>query len=228
MASLYLTSSLKDYQQFVSDVYGFSNSRHFTVYEMLTNVERFIMRCLKGIRKSDTKKIKINLLISLSWFLSTMNQLKIDLEDSVWKRFPYACSYCGACPCMCKEKKIQKRLKFRKGLHSRPKTIQGLQKMFNDIYPAPQRTLESAGVHLAEEIGELSEAVLKFRGSHTDKDLENVVAEASDLFSCLMGVCNSIHFNVAKEFARSYTNGCHVCHKTPCVCTYQFIMDFRS
>ncbi|MEA2715151.1 MAG: hypothetical protein QOG91_179 [Candidatus Parcubacteria bacterium] len=227
MASLEPQSSLKDYQDFVREVYGRSNERHFTVDEMLTNISRFAMRGLKGIRLRDSTKIRANLIVAVTWFFSLLNQLDIDLETAVWQRFPYTCSYCGECPCACKQKKIKRRLKVKSGKSMRSKTIQSLQEMIRRIYPPERRTLEDAGVHFAEEIGELSEAVLLFRGHHRDQDFDKVVLEAADLFSCAMGIYNSLGVDFALELARLFGRGCHVCKQTPCICTYDFVMNFK-
>lgn len=220
--------SLSDYQKLVNTIYGPNNSRYFTVDDMLTNINRFAMRSLKGIRKNDVEKIKINTVISLSWFTSLMNQLEIDLGNEVWHRFPYLCSYCGECPCVCKTKKVKKRTEIKVNEKTRPKNIHDLQVMFNEIYPTKSRTLEHAGIHLAEEVGELSEAVLKFRGLHTKEALDDVRLEAADLFSCFMGVCNSINFDYEKELSSLFSHGCHACHKTPCACEYDFIISYKS
>ncbi|OGG47442.1 hypothetical protein A2761_03160 [Candidatus Kaiserbacteria bacterium RIFCSPHIGHO2_01_FULL_51_33] len=221
-------SSLTDYQHFIEKVYGPSNRRHFTAPEMLTNIERYVMRSLKGIRKNDTDKIQLNVVIALNWFLSLLNLLEIDLEKAVWNRFPYLCSYCGTCPCSCKEKKVKKRKSLRISSALRPKTLHGFQEMFGRIYPASNRTLEHAGIHLAEEMGELSEAVLKFRGGLTKQDFYSIESEGADLFSCFMGVCNSIHVDLAKELAHLFPRGCHVCNKIPCVCEYSLVINFKS
>src|SRR6185369_4556472 len=107
-----------------------------------------------------------------------LNQLDIDLESAVWNRFPNACSYCGECPCACKERKVKKRVKLAVSGSVRPKTISGIQAMIGNIYPPHRRTIEEAGVHFAEEVGELSEAVLLFRGHHRDEDFDKVVLES--------------------------------------------------
>jgi len=104
-------TTIKEYQNFIKEVYGLPNDRYFSIWDMLTNVERFAMRGLKGIRKKDKERTKINLLVSLSWFMSMMNQFHIDIENEIWKRFPYLCSYCASCPCLCKEKKVKKKAK---------------------------------------------------------------------------------------------------------------------
>lgn len=228
MAGLKPNTSLEAYQAFIAAVYGPNNRKHYSVEEMLTNINRFTMRALKGIRKGDEKKTALNSTIALSWFLSLMDQLSINLEEHVWKRFPYLCSYCGECPCACKTRKVQKRITLKIDPKLRPKSIRGFQKMFEDLYPSKHRTLEHAGIHLAEEIGELSEAVLRFRGHHREEDFDNIVLEASDLYSCFMGVFNSLNFDYEKNLVKSFKNGCHECHNTPCTCEYNFVINYRS
>ena len=221
-------TSIKQYQNFVNEVYGIPNNRHFELSEMLTNIQRFAMRGLKGIRKGDIQKVKINLLISFSWFISTMNRLHIDVEEEIWKRFPYLCSYCGTTPCSCKIKRPEQRQKVPIEQSKRPKTLSEFQEMFNEIYPTHMRTLEHAGVHLAEEIGEFSEALLAYRGERTEEDFQEVMLEAADYFSCLMGVFNSLNIDVAQEIANVFTNNCHVCKNAPCTCSFSFVKRFKS
>lgn len=228
MVSLKTHALFSDYQAFVQAVYGPSNLRNFSVEDMITNITRFSMRGLKGIRKNDTEKVKMNIVIAMSWFISLMNQFNIDIEDRVWHRFPYLCSYCGELPCACKAKKIKKRLKIKADDSLRPKSIGGFQKMFDEIYPAKGRTLEHAGIHLAEEVGELSEAVLMFRGQHTPENFSQLELEASDLLSCFLGVFNSIDVDYEKTLVSMFSNGCHECKKTPCICEYDHVVNFKS
>lgn len=228
MASLNKNSTLKDYQDFIEIVYGLPNSRHFSSWDMLTNIERFIMRGLKGIRKNDKNKTKLNLIIALSWFMSLANQLHINVEDEVWKRFPYLCSYCAFCPCLCKKNKIKKRKRTTANKEKHPDTLQKYQKMFEKIYPSNKRSTEDAGIHLAEEIGELSEAILGYRGSHLESDFKKIRIETADLFSCFVGVFNSLKVNLAKELSVIFSNNCHACHKLPCKCDFASIVKFKS
>lgn len=228
MASVEPNTTIKEYQAFVQGVYGLPNDRYFSVADMLANVQRFIMRGLKGIRKGDKEKSKINLLISFSWFISTMNQLHIEIEGEIWKRFPYLCSYCASCPCSCKEKKFEERQKVFTDEKKRPKTLEEFQNMFGKIYLPEKRSIEHAGVHLAEELGEFSEAILTYRGGHKDEDFESVELEAADLFSCFMGVFNSLGMSVAKELSVMFSKNCHVCKNAPCTCNFIDITKFKS
>ncbi len=227
MARMKNDSSIADYQAFIETVWQIPNDRAFSAWDMLVNVERFLLRGIKGIRKEQPEKTKTNLLISLSWFISLMNQLHIDLGDQVWKRFSYHCSYCGYCPCACKAKKIQTRRRVKANPRLRPKTIQQFQQMFEAIYPAGSRTLDQAGIHLAEEIGELAEAVLTYRGAHRESDFTNVILEAADLFSCFMGVFNSLGADVAASLAKLFFRNCQVCHLAPCTCDFDQVMKFK-
>ncbi len=228
MASVKQNTTIKEYQNFVKEVYGLTNDRYFDTWDMLANVERFVMKGLKGIRKKDNKKIKINLLISLSWLMSMMNQFRIDVEDEIWKRFPYLCSYCGQCPCCCKEKKIEKRQKIAVQEDKRPKTLEDFQNMFAKIYPPENRTVEHSGIHLAEELGEFAEAILTFRGGHKEADFDKIPSEAADFFSCLIGIFNVLGVNVTKELSIMFSNNCHVCKNAPCTCGFEYVVKFQS
>lgn len=228
MASVKQDTTINEYQNFVKEVYGLPNDRFFSLWDMLTNVERFGTRGLKGIRKEDKDKTKINFLISFSWLISMMNQFHIDLGNEVWKRFPYLCSYCASCPCCCKEKKIRKRQKVFGDEKKRPKTLEDFQSMFSKIYPPETRTLEHAGIHLAEEVGELAEVILTYRGGHKEEDFDNIPLEAADLFSCFMGVFNSLRISMTKELSIMFSNNCHVCNNAPCTCSFRTIAEFKS
>jgi len=228
MASVKANTTIQEYQNFVQEVYGLPNDRHFSTDDMLTNIERFVMRAIKGIRKKDPEKTKINLLVAESWFTSLMNQFHINIEDVVWNRFPYVCSYCAACPCQCKEKKVQIRHKVTPDEEKRPKTLAEFQEMFQSIYPSSKRTIEDAGIHLAEEMGELSEAILRYKGLRQDKDFHTITQEAGDFFSCVIGVCNSWDIQIAQELSNIFSHNCHACKKAPCECSFSYIVNFKS
>jgi NTP pyrophosphatase (non-canonical NTP hydrolase) len=228
MASINENSTLNDFQNFIEKVYGFSNRRDFNTLDIAINVDRFAMRALKGIRKKDYDKTKKNLLISVSWFGSLANQMCINIENKIQKRFPYQCSYCASCPCVCKEKRGKKSTKINLNQKLLPRKINDFQEMFEKIYPSKKRTLEDAGIHLAEESGELLEAVMSFLGKHEKEDLKKAEDEFADFFSCLIAVLNSLKINLAEELANEFYDNCHVCHKMPCQCKYENIVNYKS
>ncbi len=220
-------TSIREYQAFNKSVYRKSNDKYFGVSDMLGQIQRFAMRGLKGIRKGDHESAKNNLIISFSWLMSLLNRPGIDIEDEIWKRFPYKCSYCASVPCSCKEVKPNFRHIIEVDHALRPGTMKGFQQMFEKIYPASARTLDHACVHFAEEIGEFTEAMLAFRSSRSDADFENIKCEAADYFSCFLGIFNSLNVDLAQELANLFKSNCHVCEKAPCDCSFDFIKQFK-
>jgi len=227
MASVLENASIQDFQEFVNMVYVLPNDMDYELGEMLLNLQRSATRSIKGIRQGDSEKAKTNTLLSLSWFTSTMIRLHINVEEALWKRFPYLCSYCGKLPCSCKKEAVHKRRNVPVNDSKRPETIKEFQQMFNEIYPPSTRTLEIAGLHLAEELGELSQAIQVFRWGKSDSDFEIVAKEAADYLSTVFGVFNSLKADLGKELAKAFYDNCHACHKAPCECQYPFVKRFK-
>jgi NTP pyrophosphatase (non-canonical NTP hydrolase) len=80
----------------------------------------------------------------------------------------------------------------------------------------------------AEETGEVSEAIHNFLGQHLQKQLDEVKLEIADYISCIFGVANSASIDVASDLEEMFKNGCHVCHKVPCVCTFSKVVALKS
>jgi NTP pyrophosphatase (non-canonical NTP hydrolase) len=220
--------SLHHFQKLIGNIYSLPDDRLFSLWDLLSNQERFTMRALKGIRKNNKNKIRSNLLISFSWMMAVANRLHIDAEDAVWNRFPARCSYCGNMPCICKKIKPKKKARFKKNISLKPGSLAGFQKMFSLIYPPGSRTLFEAGVHLAEEMGELSEAAHRFLGEHEKNQFDLISDEIADYISCMFGVANSAKIDVASELAKMYHKNCHVCHQDECRCNFSFVGKYQS
>lgn len=220
--------SITDFQDFISTVYSLPDDQLFSLSELVDNMERFTMRALKGIRKANIGKLQENLLISFSWCMAVCNRLHLNIEKALWRRFPMQCSYCGKLPCACKKEKIIERVKITRKSTLRPNSLAGFQQMFAQIYPSKDRSLADAGVHLAEECGEVSEAVLCFLGQHTKRHFLGLEDELADYLSCIFGVANSADILLAEELEKFYCNNCHVCHLAPCQCNFTLISEFKS
>jgi NTP pyrophosphatase (non-canonical NTP hydrolase) len=228
MASFRKIDTLGDFQKFIRDVYAVPDDQLWSIWDLLAHQQRFAMRALKGIRKGDAEKIRVNLLISFSWLMAIVNRFSMNIEDEAWRRFPYLCSYCGKCPCVCKETKPSSRLKPKINDALRPHSLAEFQAMFAEIYPAPGRMIGDAGIHLAEEMGEVSEAIHNYFGQHRQKQFDAIKLEMADLTSCFFGVANSAGIDVAREFAKMYPNNCHICHEAPCVCSFSEVAQIDT
>ena len=227
MATFKKSQNFSKLQKVVNDIYSLQNDRFYSLSGLLVQEQRFAMRTLKGIRKGNNETIKTNLLISLSWLCSIANRLHIDMENDLWNRFPLVCPYCGKNTCECKKVKPKSRKKVSANKIYNPKSIQGFQVMFKTIYPPESRTLADAGIHFAEEVGEVSEAIHNYLGQHIESQFDEIRLEIADLLSNVFGIANSANINIAKELSLTFKQGCHICHGTPCVCSYSFIIDFK-
>ncbi|MES2203500.1 MAG: hypothetical protein V4474_04225 [Patescibacteria group bacterium] len=227
MVSLKKNPTLNDFQSFNRSVYGRPDDRMYSVTDLLTLSQRFAMRALKGIRKGAKDKIEVNLLVSFSFLFALANRLHICLEDELWTRFPMQCSYCAHSPCVCKKTKPLKRPRLKIDETLRPYTIREFQTMFSIIYPAERRTLAEAGMHMAEEFGEVAEALHNFLGQHQNKQFEAVKHEIADSISCVFSIANSAKIDVSKGLASMFKNNCHMCKEAPCVCTFDVIAKVR-
>lgn len=227
MPSFSLHQSIQDFQKFNVIVYTEPDDRMFSLSDLVSNQERFTMRALKGIRKGNKRRIASNLLIGFSFGMAVCNRLHLDIEDAIWRRFPMMCSYCGKKPCACKKEKRTERITIKRVSAKRPNRLMDFQKMFDEIYPANERTLADAGVHLAEETGEVSEAVHIYLGEHKALQLGNLSDELADWFSCVFGVANSAGIDVAAELTKMFHDGCHVCHHAPCTCNFTTVALFK-
>lgn len=228
MPTLLPDMSVSQLQSFMKDVYYLPNIRHFEAGEMLDQIQRFAMRGLKGIRKGNPVKANKNFVVSLSFFISLLNRLEINLEEITWDRFPAKCSYCGNSPCTCKIEKVVVRQRIFADISQKPLTLNDFQKMLEKIYPSSSRTLEHAGVHLAEELGEFSESLWAYRASKSQEDFEHVELEAADYFSCILAIFNSLSLNLAEELAKMYPRNCHACGNSPCTCDYAMIKNYNA
>jgi NTP pyrophosphatase (non-canonical NTP hydrolase) len=217
--------SLKQFQEMIGNIYGLPDDRLFALWDLLSQQQRFSMRALKGIRKKDKEKIKFNLLISISWLMAIANRLHVDIEKEVWRQFPNMCSYCGKKPCACMKIKTPHRRKINGDMTKRPQSLKATQEMFEEIYPSKSRTLEDAGIHFAEEMGEVSEAIHNYLGQHKKKLFEEIKLEMADYISCAFGVASSAGIDLTVELEKFYYENCHVCHKAPCVCSFSSISE---
>jgi NTP pyrophosphatase (non-canonical NTP hydrolase) len=214
------TMSVTDALRHNEEIYGLVNRRRLELHDLQTHMGRFWGRCLKNIRKEDTAMAAKNLSLALSWFFSIINDQGIALEEATWLKFPACCSYCDRGTCRCSPDRPTERKEVARDRREKPRTLAGWQRLFAKVYPARKRTLDSATSHLTEEIEEFKEAFFQNRELYTVESWLKVEEEAADVFSCIMGVANSLSIDLAKEYSASFFNGCHLCNDSPCQCSF--------
>ncbi len=91
--------------------------------------------------------------------------------------------------------------------------LDGFQRVIADTYLArdAERGVPATVAWLAEELGELAQAVRK--GSRPQQ-----LHELGDVLAWLASLANQLDLSLA-DAARRYATGCPRCHTTPCACS---------
>jgi len=125
------------------------------IYEPIQNLERSfyqvfarliesIAQCSQYVNKQNQKGLADHVPEVFSWYCSLVNKanLKMDLSEAIWKKFPYVCPYCLTAPCTCVRgkksledngSKIEG--KAKENLSKCPTNLDEWQSMFEQIYP---------------------------------------------------------------------------------------------
>ena len=210
-------ASLEMFQEFNWKIYQLNDDRHCSsVVDIISYLHRDITRILKAVRKEKHQELEKRICVTFRWAFAVASRLHINVAHEMWKRFPGCCPYCKGAVCDCKE-----RADSRQALtaaRDRPESLRDWQKMFAAIYP--NNKLQDSVMHLAEEIGELSEAIRNFFAVHSDEAFNNIAEEIVDIFANLLGTANCLDFDVAALLADYYKDGCPKCQQCPCRCGY--------
>jgi pyrimidine deaminase RibD-like protein/NTP pyrophosphatase (non-canonical NTP hydrolase) len=172
---------------------------------------------------------------ALAWWFALCGKFGItSVADLLWLKFPGICPYCQKeehDPIICGKKKKDnpvppwKELKTLGQKRKRPVGLGEWQRMFRSIYKLHHKPeFEATFARLAEELGELAEAVRVFPAAPG-----YVLSEAADVFAWLMNIQNNIDFRddkleqdygsfLEESFCRAYPDYCKDCGQQRCIC----------
>ena len=136
-------------------------------------------------RTSDPDGSRDYLAKIFGWYCALANRLNVNLEDTLWKKYPGICPRCMEHVCVCERtpKDINSRkLSIFASTHSnaRPANLREWQAMFATIYRSPsggetvppsRDRLAMIFSRMAEELGEVAEAILLDKAIDNDVDL---------------------------------------------------------
>jgi len=210
--------SLQDFQNLNKEIYSLTDDRNYTSTDLLSYLHCHITKILKAVRKEKYVNVGYNLCMGFSWAFAVANRFHICVADEMWKRFPGKCPYCGLTPCVCKERRDDRQDLPQGPLALRPVSVADWQRMFDSIYP--NNTIKDSAIHLAEEIGELSEAVRNYLAVHGDNYFDKIAEEMIDIFANLMAVANCLKLDLGSLSADYFAKGCPKCERSPCECGY--------
>ncbi len=191
--------SLDDFQKMIQQITGPSNDQLFSVIDLANEHSIFVAKALKGLRLSNHDILKSNLIIAFCWLNTIANRLNVNIEQALWRKYPYICPYCGQIPCTCKAVVGDRKVRPQRLERRKPKNFADFQKMFELIYPSKNRTLMKAGMHMAEESGEINEAIYDYLKIRKDSYIHTVEDEIADWASHLFTVSNSAGIDIGQE-----------------------------
>jgi NTP pyrophosphatase (non-canonical NTP hydrolase) len=172
---------------------------------------------------------------ALGWYFPLMAKMRVkSVEELIYRKYPYACPYCGLAPHrdgVCKlvwgtgqtldHDRLRRLYLDHRG--RRPSGLDDWQQMFQEIYPRQVADQGRSVIGLFEEVGEFAEAIRV-----SEKHPMYFLGEAADIFSYLMGIANEhslrllqeggIEFSFEVEFLKRYPGLCMQCGSRSCVC----------
>lgn len=178
---------------------------------------------------------------SLAWFFPLIDAFNVkSLERIIFRKFPGICPYCRASPHNAVDCKATTGITegmldhqrvteiYREKLANLPAGLNQWQEMFQSIYPRGNVTnISHSALGLAEELGELAEAIRVF-----DRHPRYFVGEVADVFSYIMGIANqhvinqriysdpAFTLNLENEYLLRYPGLCIECGYTVCRCPH--------
>lgn len=193
------------------------------------------LSALASSKKKSGVNPETHIAKAFGWWFALCGKLGIkSVEQMVWDKFPGVCAYCHTVPhdpdsCLflkaASAGPAWEQLEAIGNRSSRPLRIKDWQVMFSKVYPAQQtEEFGPSFARLAEELGELAEAIRVFRS-----EPGYVLSEASDVFAWLMHIQNlsdtknnvrPVDRGSALEsaLARLYPGGCAECRNLLCTC----------
>lgn len=228
--------SLDDWYKVVNKIFWNQNFQRDSsvIFAHLVEVIGGLSSLASSKRKAGSNP-ETYLVKALAWWLALCGKVGVkSVEDMLWDKFPRVCPYCQEPrhnPDECTERKAAsggppwKQLATLGARAIRPKRLKEWQLMYSAIYPAQQtEEFGPSFARLAEELGELSEAVRVFRA-----EPGYFLSEAADVFAWLMhiqnivdsraGVSSTQRGNALESgFARAYPDSCTACGKRQCSC----------
>ena len=210
-------SSLRSLQGLNQNVYGVTNDRNFSIIDMQSRLHRHTTQILKCVRKEDGRTIRYHLCSSLSWCMALANRLHFDVANEMWVAFPGVCPYCLSTPCACKKQRRQQRQKNIAPTRRQPVSLSAWQKMFWRIYP---NIVIKSAIHLAEEAGEVDEALRNHLATHNAEWLRKATEEIIDTVTNIFAVASCLDINLAEEAVEYFADGCPGCKTAQCQCGY--------
>ncbi len=226
-------TSILEFQDYFNNLYGALNGERSwqDIYGYLSRTTGYLTR------STLKKKPEIqDFCRAVSWLFALANKLDVNLQESLFKKYPGICPYCleATCCCIRTEKKPLKDYPPYKIIEERNAKYDAISRFGNKdfkeavnvlskIYTANDSIWHFSGPwmtcsKLFEEVAELHEAISKYLVE--EKKKVNVNQEFADVLAWLLTAWNSCFRgkSLDDELISYFYQDCPVCLQFPCVC----------
>ncbi len=232
-----MPTTLNDWYKLVNSIYL---ERNF--FRSIDSIFGHLVEVSGGLSTALTRQWKMSdatetfLAKSLGWWLALCGKIGVpNVEEMLWRKFPFVCSYCKENPhsaMKCRRQALGtdeidwKALKEigDKNIENKPSALKEWQEMFAHLYANDDSSevLKIFG-RLQQELGEMAEAVRLIPVSRA-----YFMNEAVDVFAWIMRLANfeemnrresaTIGVTLERAMWDEYPGSCKYCKSKPCKC----------
>lgn len=196
-------------------IYQIPDDRLYSVEDLIYNNQKFYFEFLKET-KAKEKMILLN--ISLAWFLAIINRYHIHLEKELWKKYCYKCPYCLNIPCVCQKESVGARLKTGRPPKIQPADVDEWQLMMKKIYV--NDTSKNIGAKMADVLEKMNQSFRVYIREKKKSQFVELEQNVIDYFALFIRTFNCYGKLISDDFEVFFRDGCYVCKKIPCECSY--------
>lgn len=201
-------------------IYGIPDDRMYDLDDIFYYHQKWLLRYVDDKKHSRTDSAWKNFLITTAWFLAIINRVHLDLEQILYKRYSWKCPFCLELPCQCDtDKKGRKSRKTGRPAGIKPATITAWQVLIEKIYPASSLGFKNLAILQSQD--QFHQTFRNFRRESSHRSLRQIEIASADYFVEILKIANQFKFDLGNNYKELFSDGCFVCHKSPCGCFYQ-------
>ncbi|MEK7115284.1 MAG: MazG nucleotide pyrophosphohydrolase domain-containing protein [Patescibacteria group bacterium] len=212
---------LREFQNMFAHIYNRVNEGYYSIDHLLSRFVVEVSRIMEASRKDRREQIKILLPRVFSWYNGVANRLEIDLQESLWYKYPGICTYClreKDCSCTTEHddipnlQNILRRLR-RDRVGREPILLTEHQAFHKKLYfrQNDRIMLIQTVSHIVEEAGEVVDEFYK-------KNDQGIRDEMADVGSWIFATANKLDLDLDKLIWERYPYECEKCYHDQCVC----------
>ncbi len=199
-------------------IYGLQDARLYDLGDLFYYHQKWLLRYIDDKKNQRLDKSVEKLLVSLAWYFAIISSFGIDLQKMLEIRYSYKCPFCLGIPCDCQKNKKRQSQKTGRPVSGNPKDLINWQKVIGKIYPNESTEFRNLEILRHQDI--FHQSFRRFRQASGKKNMHEIEIACVDYFVELLKVANNLEIDLATEFSKFFSNGCFVCHKSPCECFY--------